>query len=257
MKIIFLDIDGTVLSHTTNSIPQSALNAINEVRKQGILVFGCTGRHLLELEKLPLEDLHVDGWITMNGAYNYLSDGTLISSYPITKQDIQILYDGLQKTPFPVQFLESHQMYMNLHDEYVKESLEKIHSKQDPIQPLDRILRNEIFMFIPWVKQEIFDEIQIQMHDTTCVRWNAYAVDCFHKMCGKKKGIKDVLNYFHLIKEDVGCVGDAENDLSMFGACGHPVAMGNACDILKQQAEFVTDHIDTDGLAKAIKYLVK
>ena len=51
MKILFLDIDGTVLSHTTNTIPSSALKAINTVRKQGIKVFGCTGRHALELEK--------------------------------------------------------------------------------------------------------------------------------------------------------------------------------------------------------------
>ena len=126
MKILFLDIDGTVLSHTTNTIPSSALKAINTVRKQGIKVFGCTGRHTLELEKLPLEHLEVDGWITMNGAYNY-TESCLISSYPIEKQDIHALYDFLKKESFPVQFLEAKYMYMNMHSSLVEKSLEKIH----------------------------------------------------------------------------------------------------------------------------------
>ena len=119
MKILFLDIDGTVLSHTTNTIPSSALKAINTVRKQGIKVFGCTGRHTLELEKLPLEHLEVDGWITMNGAYNY-TESCVISSYPIERQDIHALYDFLKKESFPVQFLEAKYMYMNMHSSLVE-----------------------------------------------------------------------------------------------------------------------------------------
>ncbi len=257
MKIIFLDIDGTALSHTTNSIPASAINEINRIRNQGILVFGCTGRHTLELEKLPLDALEVDGWITMNGGYNYLIDGTVITHYPIDQKDILVLYNALKKHPFPVQFLEKDHMYMNMHDAYVKDSLEKIHSKQDPIQPLDRILKHPIYMFIPWVKKEIFDSIQNEMAHTICVRWNDYAVDCFHESCGKQRGVIDVLRYFGIPKEEVGCVGDADNDLSMFEACGHCIAMGNATAVLKEKADFITDDIDADGLEKAIKYLVK
>lgn len=257
MEILFLDIDGTVLSHMSNCVPASALQAIHEVRQKGIFVFGCTGRHTLELEKLPLNELQVDGWITMNGAYNYLCDDTCISHYPIDSKDMLVLYDALMKEPFPVQFLEKEMMYMNQHDDCVKRSLEKIHSKQDPIQPLERILHHDVYMIIPWIKEEIFNGIQKQMHHTTCVRWNEYAVDCFHESCGKKIGIEDVLRYFNIPKEEAGCVGDADNDLSMFDACTHCVAMGNATKQLKEKAEFVSDDIDRDGLEKAIKYLVK
>ncbi len=257
MKIIFLDIDGTVLSHKTNSIPSSALHSIIEARKQGILVFGCTGRHQLELQKLPIDDLHVDGWITMNGALNYLDDGTVISGYPIDKQDIEFLYASVKQSPFPIQFLEANEMYMNLHDDYVEKSLNKIHSKQDPIQPIERILENDIYMFIPWVKEELFKNIQDKLKSTVCVRWNKYAVDCFNERCGKKQGIQDILNYYQIDKEDAGCVGDADNDISMFQACGHKVAMGNATKELKDIADFITNDIDEDGLEIAIKYLVK
>ena len=69
----------------------------------------------------------------------------MISSYPIEKQDIHALYDFLKKEPFPVQFLEAKYMYMNMHSSLVEKSLEKIHSKQDPIAPLERILENDIY----------------------------------------------------------------------------------------------------------------
>ena len=165
------------------------------------------------------------------------------------------MYDFLKKESFPVQFLEAKYMYMNMHSSLVEKSLEKIHSEQDPIAPLERILENNIYMFIPWVEQEIYD--QISFENVKEVRWNAYAVDCFHKKCGKKHGITDVLNYYGISKEDSCSVGDGENDISMFEACGKNVAMGNAVDSLKQRADYITSDIDAGGLEEAIKFLVK
>lgn len=257
MKILFLDIDGTVLSHTSGHIPLSALQAIRLIRQQGVLVFGCTGRHRCELEKLPIEELVVDGWITMNGSLNYTSDEMLISSYPICDHDIHVLYDSICKMPFPCQFLEADRMYMNLHDDHIEKALEKIHSTQDPLAPLERILQHPVYMFIPWVQENLFAPIQKAMQETTCVRWNAYAVDCFSLQSGKNRGILDVLQYYHLRKEDAACIGDGENDLAMFEVCQTSIAMGNACDALKAGANYITDDIDRDGLAKAIKFLTK
>lgn len=61
MKILFLDIDGTVLSHSSGSVPASAVLAIRMVQERGIKVYACTGRHTKELQSLPLHDLQPDG----------------------------------------------------------------------------------------------------------------------------------------------------------------------------------------------------
>ena len=39
IKAIFFDIDGTLKSFKTHSIPQSAIDAINQVKSKGIKVF--------------------------------------------------------------------------------------------------------------------------------------------------------------------------------------------------------------------------
>ena len=256
MKILFLDMDGTVLSHTQGKIPLSALQAIEKVQRKGIYVYGCTGRHLNELKQLPIQELKLDGWITTNGSLNYKADGTLLSDHPIEKETIYYLYEALKKDPFPVQFIEEKEMYMNMHSKIVEEYLAKIHSVQDPLQPLERILENNIYMFIPWVKEDIFQKLKKHLVNVNCVRWNDYALDCIHINSGKQKGIEDVLQYHHLKKEDASSVGDGDNDFSMFQACGLNVAMGNASEELKKHADFVTTHIDEDGLANAIEYLL-
>ena len=46
IKAIFFDIDGTLLSHTTYSVPESTKKALRLLKEKGILTFIATGRHL-------------------------------------------------------------------------------------------------------------------------------------------------------------------------------------------------------------------
>ena len=107
-------------------------------------------------------------------------------------------------------------------------------------------------MFIPWVEQEIYD--QISFENVKEVRWNAYAVDCFHKECGKKHGITDVLNYYGISKEDSCSVGDGENDIIAGNAAGcrsvliankqeNTIDKGIAADVVNDVVEFVDKYI--------------
>lgn len=59
-----------------------------------------------------------------------------------------------------------------------------------------------------------------------------------------------------LTADEILCVGDSENDASMFHACAHSVAMGNASDAVKAQARHVTAPVTEDGLALAIEKYV-
>ena len=58
-------------------------------------------------------------------------------------------------------------------------------------------------------------------------------------------------------QEEIACIGDGENDLSMFVSSGVKIAMGNAVDKLKIQADHVVDTNSRDGAARAIeKYIL-
>lgn len=77
---------------------------------------------------------------------------------------------------------------------------------------------------------------------------------------GSTKGdaVRYLANYFGIDKEEVMCIGDSENDLSMIKYAGTGIAMGNASEDIKSVADYVTDTNVNDGVAKAInKFVLK
>lgn len=54
IKVIFFDVDGTLLSHKLNAVPESTRAAIAQIREKGIKTVIATGRHMIELSKLPM-----------------------------------------------------------------------------------------------------------------------------------------------------------------------------------------------------------
>ena len=67
IKVVFFDVDGTLLSHSQNVVPESTRRALDKLRKAGVKVVAATGRFMKELEKLPVHELEFDGYLTLNG----------------------------------------------------------------------------------------------------------------------------------------------------------------------------------------------
>ena len=55
--------------------------------------------------------------------------------------------------------------------------------------------------------------------------------------------------------KDTIAIGDGLNDVEMIKAAAYGIAMGNSSEILKENADYVTDDVSNDGLYKAFKYL--
>ena len=51
-------------------------------------------------------------------------------------------------------------------------------------------------------------------------------------------------------------IGDSINDLPMFEGCGLRVAMANAADQVKAQADYITLSNEEDGVGEALRRLV-
>lgn len=75
---------------------------------------------------------------------------------------------------------------------------------------------------------------------------------------GVSKGaaVKILAEKYGLKGEEVICMGDSENDLSMIKYAGLGIAMGNGEDYVKSAADYITDTNNNDGVAKAIERFV-
>lgn len=252
-KAVFFDIDGTLLSHQTNTVPPSALDAVRQLRKQGILVFLATGRHRSHLESLPaLRELEYDGAVSLNGGYCYNARGRIFHK-PICREDIAALLDWLEAYPTPCGFTEENRTYVNFYNHRVHQVHTAIHTPLLPLGDLRRGLDFPVYQILLYLYPE--DPVPPCMPHTRTTRWFTGGVDIIPAEGGKALGIQKVLEHYGIDRADTMAFGDGDNDLDMFGAVGYSVAMDNAVPQLRAVADFVTDDVDGDGIAKALKHL--
>lgn len=255
IKAIFFDIDGTLLSHTTRSVPYSTQIALQHLKEKGIYTFIATGRHISEMVDLPIHDLEFEGYITLNGQYCYNRDG-IIYDLPIHSHDIHNILKLIDKHPFPCIFVEKELMYINYHNDAVQIVQDAISTPLPDIQDINRAYSHPIYQVIPYditsQKENIILDIMPHCQKT---RWHELAIDIIPKTGGKQNSIREVLKHYDIQPEETMAFGDGHNDIDMFEFVGLSIAMGNATQELKEVASDVTDDIDHDGIYNAlVKY---
>ena len=85
IKAVFTDIDNTLTDPFTHQIPLSAVQAIQLARQNGVKVIAATGRNLTANGAGPVSGMEFDGYVTVNGQYCYLPDGTTLRFAPFQR----------------------------------------------------------------------------------------------------------------------------------------------------------------------------
>lgn len=253
-KAVFIDMDGTLYSHTGKKagIPSSSITAIKKAHDNNVLLFGCTGRNVEELELMHVDINLLDGWITLNGGYCF-NETQLVHTDPIPDEDIRKLVAYLQEHPFTVMFSIGEKMFVNMYDEKVEEDMKEIHTPYPEIRPLAYLKDKAVYQMCFYGKNEtvlpVFDFMHIQG-----TQWSDIAWDINHTGCSKASGIRSFIEYYKLNREDTFGIGDADNDIPMMEETGTSICMGNGLKHVKEYADYVTSHIDEDGLYNAFAH---
>ena len=85
-------------------------------------------------------------------------------------------------------------------------------------------------------------------------RWHKNGIDLLDRQGGKVRGIREYLERRGILPEETMAFGDGDNDIEMLRFAGIGVAMGNASDAVKAQADYVTASVDEDGIALALQH---
>ena len=251
IQAIFFDIDGTLVSFQTHTIPQSAMDALYLLKEKGIKLFIATGRAkdgLAVLKQFPF-----DGYITLNGQYCF-TDHHIIYENTISSSQLEILVNSIHEHPFPCGFVRENDKIFNYRDERV----DYIHSitlnDDHPAGDISNITHEKVYQCMAFINEEEEKELLSRMPGCIAARWHPSFCDISPKGGTKQNGIDQFLNYYHLKLEDTMAIGDGGNDLAMLKHVHYPVAMGNGEDKLKEIAVYVTDTVENDGIYKAMKH---
>lgn len=111
-----------------------------------------------------------------------------------------------------------------------------------------------IYQMIGYMTRKETENLAPKIPNCKITRWYEDGIDIISKDGGKDHGIRKILEVHGFTREESIAFGDSDNDLEMLEFAGIGVAMGNAAESVKEVADYVTSHIDEDGIWNACKH---
>lgn len=274
IKLICIDMDGTLLN-SNHEVSERNKKALKKASELGVNIAITTGR-LFCSARYYSDLIGIDTpVIASNGSYikNKFND-TAILENPMPKDVAIEIYNIVKKHGLTVNFNswdtliredfipENHAYYI-MNQDLPEEKRVKFLVCEDIIPTIEdfqgNILKGIVFeegenKANLWAaKEELKNTFGDKLHVVSSGDNN------FEVMMGnssKGNAVAYLAESLGIKPEEVMCIGDSENDISMIKYAGVGVAMGNALDIVKEVADYITDTNNNSGVGKAIENLV-
>jgi len=257
-KALFFDVDGTLLSEITHTVPKSTVRALSETRKRGNLVFINSGRtygFLGEIKNM----VETDGFLCGCGTC-IVAEGRIVYRHRIPKEQglkikkaivsynlMGILEStegiSLPREPFRMEKAES------MRESLIKAGGTVPDGWEDDDYAFDKFCvladeKSDREGFFQWLKPDI------QVIDR-----GGDFYECVPAGHSKATAIEWVLNHYGIGKKDAYVFGDSSNDLPMFEYADNAVVMGKHDAVLEPYATFWTKTVEEDGIEYAMREL--
>lgn len=255
IRAAFFDIDGTLVSFTTHKIPQTAVDAINEFHDNGGRIYISTGRPIAIVTNIGQISGIVDGYITFNGAYSFVGNDD-INIDEIPDNNVQVMLDDADKNGYPVIVCGKRDLVVyNYHEIFDEVFVQELGVTNIDINKSISDLRGEpVLQLTPFFTVDMEKRVMPHMPDCISARWNPKFTDITRRGADKGNALKLLAAHEGLDTSECIAFGDGGNDISILRTAGIGVAMGNAAENVKSAADYVTTHIDDNGIANAFRH---
>ncbi len=257
-KILFFDIDGTLLPNMPHEVPKSAVKALRCAQENGHLLFVNSGRTWAMIPE-QLKKLSFDGYVCGCGSEVYLHGEKLFSqSVPnhICRATVQALRDFRIGAVFecPHRYLydsaatQPSAVIPNMQGRYPLADLTEF----SPEETSTYTFSKAFLTLSSNSDREAFRSFCQDKYDIFVHEENVWEIG--QKSCSKATGMEVLLNRLQIARKDSFAFGDSENDLPMLRYAGISVAMGNANPKILPFCTWQTTDILADGIAHALEH---
>ncbi|MEG0363988.1 MAG: Cof-type HAD-IIB family hydrolase [Erysipelotrichales bacterium] len=252
-KLIFFDIDGTIVDHFKKEIPKSTIQALKELKANGHIVAIASGKGPKYIKEM-FDDIDINTFAALNGNYVSLND-KVIYKQTINPNLVKKFELFCKDKDIPFTMADEFETKTLFKDKDIVEKYYKEFSATYPPVIDDIKDYNAYYQMSVMIKQEDEDKLIPYFKELSFVRMSQYGMNVNPVGGLKEKGIKYILDHSDYTSDDLVVFGDGLNDMGMFALAKTSVAMGNANEKLKEVATYTTSHISENGIYNACKHL--
>lgn len=246
--LVFFDLDGTLLNQHSQVNPEVA-SAIHQLRENGSMPIIATGRTNIEVDEI-MEMTGINSIVSMNGQH-VTFDGEEVYASVLETAVLDRLKEATNERNEGLSFYSNRLIRCTRHNELLEKAYNMIHS---PIPQIDESIYHREDIHMALVLAEAGDEYyHREFPELFFIRNSPFSMDTIVKGGSKAKGIEALIERLNFQHIPTFAFGDGRNDMEMFGAVKHPIAMGNAISDLKNVAEFVTTSNVEGGIITGLK----
>ena len=258
IRLIASDMDDTLLNSDTKISERNAA-AIRNAIARGIIFLIATGRMYVSVK--PFADaLGLDvPLVTYNGALVKGSkSGKVYYEHPLKLKTALELLAYCKEKGYYIQSYQGDELWVK---EATAFSAEYTRISGIPAKPVgEKLYYPEVapYKLLAMTKPEDFQTVWKDIQQkfagkvvVTSSRDNF--LELMEPGVNKWEAVKAVAESYGISPEEVMCIGDSNNDLSMIENAGIGVAMANAKPAVQAAAKLVTASNDEDGVAKVIE----
>lgn len=259
-KLIFFDIDGTLIAEGSNHyVPDSTVKALELLKKNGHICVINTGRPYASLDAL-IKSIKVDGYVCGCGTYIRMGHEILLAHHLDKELCNKILLE-LDNCNLEWMVEGEHALYYS-EKEYTTRITRDINS-------IKKSLPENIHCITPRDYANVqFDKFILRTKENSNYErfYSTFKnqldfIDRGHKMFevipknfSKATGMKFLENYLGIDHKNTIAVGDSSNDISMLEYAQTGILMGGVDESLYKYADYITAPIKEDGIYKAFEH---
>ena len=245
VKIVFFDIDGTLVDMDRKEISEKTLEALRRLKERNVILCMATGRGPLTLPHF--DGVEFDAFLTFNGSYCYDREQTIFST-PLPAEDVKTILQNAASIHRPVSIATKDKMVANGKDKDLIEYYSFAKCEVKVSDEFAETVKGEVYQIMLGCRKTDYPLLLRGTRRAKIAAWWDRAADIIPTNGGKGAGVRQILSHYHLDRSSALAFGDGDNDIEMLQAVGRGVAMGNASERLKAVADDICGHVAEDGV---------
>jgi transaldolase len=261
ISAVLTDVDGTLVTKD-KVLTSRALQAVKSLRERGIVFTITSGRPPFGMRSL-VEPLGLTmPMAAFNGGVIVLPDLSILDERQLPGYVLPALIDMIQAHGLDIFLFRATDWYVrSLEAPRVSRETSTVQCPPIVVSNFEDVLTGVVK--IVGVSEDhprvAACEAAVQKQFGTQVsaaRSQPHYLDVTHPSANKGVVIERLSRYLKIPMERIAVLGDQPNDVLMFRKSGLSIAMGNASDEVKQQANVVTTSFVEEGFANAVEQFI-